>query len=121
MEPSQHSPGDNIGWLAAAATGAFGLLRALIARKPKPPQPPDLSDLDQSEAENALIRGGQRAAILARLSEVEDCQQRILDRYEIQRSGMDRLEQLVHDQREDFFRALKDMERRIMQRIDDIR
>ncbi len=106
--PAQHDPGNHVGWLAAAVAGAFSLARALVGRKPAPP------DIEESELEAAAVRAGHRAVMLQRLEQLED-------RAALNRSAIERLEQIVEQQGDDLHRALKDAERRLCQRIDDSR
>jgi len=105
--PEHHPGGDHaVGWLFAAITGAFSLLRSLLARRPSAP-PPD----PETEIDSALSRGAHRAAILARLDELEARQIR-------GEAGFDRIEWLINEMQRDLWRELEQQEHRLSARID---
>lgn len=95
MSAPEHHPGGNAGWLIASITGAFSLLRSLLSRREAPPE-------SEEELAAAASRGGHRAIILARLSELEGRVERL-------ESAVDRIERALNDFRSNMQREMEDI------------
>ena len=110
--PGAHDPGHQVGWLVAALTGMFSVLRALVSRRRPEPEKED-------ELEAALQRGSRRSVLQAQLDEQEIRLERLETGRLRSEAGIERVERLLTELRDDVEAAVRHLRRVIDEKCSD--
>ena len=102
---TEHDPGHQVGWLVAAITGAFSLLRSLVSRRSEPDK--------ENELESAITRGSRRALILAQMDETETRLERLETGRLRSEAGIERIERLIVELRDELQASVRHLRREI--------